>query len=144
MAAADAAGAAAAVADPLLAAVHEGGDNWSVGQKQLLCLARAILKPNCKVVVLDEATANIDAKTDGVVQRTMRQAFATCTTITVAHRVGTVLDSDAILVLEDGRVAEFGAPELLLRRNGGQGPFARMVAKQQESEAAPGAAETQS
>ena len=87
----------------------------------------------CKLVVLDEATANIDARTDGLIQAVLRKAFADCTTITVAHRVGTVADSDAILVLADGRVAEFGPPAVLLQRHDGQ--FARMVAKQQEMEA---------
>lgn len=95
----------------------EGGNNFSVGQRQLLCLARAIIKQN-KVLVLDEATANIDNKTDEVLQSTIKQKFYECTVLTIAHRLHTVMDSDKILVMDEGRAVEFGHPFELLQRSG--------------------------
>lgn len=97
----------------LSATVNEGGSNFSCGQRQLFCLARALLR-RCKVIVLDEATANIDVETDSAIQRTIRREFGGATVLVVAHRLGTVIDSDLMLVLEHGRVAEFGAPAQLL------------------------------
>jgi ABC-type multidrug transport system fused ATPase/permease subunit len=97
----------------LSATVNEGGSNFSCGQRQLFCLARALLR-RCKVIVLDEATANIDVETDSAIQRTIRREFVGATVLVVAHRLGTVIDSDLMLVLEHGRVAEFGAPAQLL------------------------------
>ncbi|CAF3655959.1 unnamed protein product [Rotaria socialis] len=92
--------------------VSEGGSNLSVGQKQLVCLARAILKMS-KILVIDEATANVDNATDELIQRAIREKFKHCTVLTVAHRLRTVIDSDRILVLGNGAVLEFDTPEIM-------------------------------
>eukprot|EP00741_Cyanophora_paradoxa_P011330 tig00020554_g10943.t1 len=99
------------------AKVAEAGENLSVGQRQLVCVARAVLR-RPKVLVLDEATANIDVETDAVIQRTIRRQFASCTVLTIAHRLNTVMDADRILVLDRGQVAEFDSPAALLARPG--------------------------
>eukprot|EP01116_Phalansterium_solitarium_P010899 TRINITY_DN263_c0_g2_i3.p1 TRINITY_DN263_c0_g2~~TRINITY_DN263_c0_g2_i3.p1 ORF type:complete len:679 (+),score=264.46 TRINITY_DN263_c0_g2_i3:827-2863(+) len=94
--------------------VVEFGENFSVGQKQLLCLARALLKRS-KVLVMDEATAAVDFETDSLIQRTIREQFANTTVLTIAHRVNTIMDYDRILVLDRGLIAEFDAPAVLLK-----------------------------
>ena len=99
--------------------VSEGGKNFSVGEKQLLCLAKALLQKN-KIIILDEATANVDFHTDKLIQETIRSKFHSCTVITVAHRVNTIMDYDRVLVLEGGRVVEFDKPEVLLKNNTGK------------------------
>lgn len=93
--------------------VTENGDNLSVGQKQLMCLARALLIP-AKILVLDEATAAVDVETDTIVQETIRSEFKNRTILTIAHRINTIVDSDRILVLDHGEVAEFDTPQKLL------------------------------
>lgn len=81
--------------------VSDEGENWSMGQRQLFCLGRVLLRRN-KILVLDEATASIDSDTDATVQRIIRQEFSSCTVVTVAHRIPTVIDSDMVMVLSFG------------------------------------------
>ena len=94
-------------------AVSEGGENLSVGQRQLICLARALLR-RTSVLVLDEATAAVDLETDSLIQATIRHQFGQCTVLTIAHRLHTIIDSTRVVVLDSGRVAEFDAPAVLL------------------------------
>ena len=105
--------------------VAYSGSNLSIGQRQLICLARAILRNN-RILILDEATANIDSYTDALIQKTIRTRFADCTVITIAHRLHTVIDSDRIIIMDAGRIVEFGSPHELLRDNP-KGIFSQMV-----------------
>uniref|UniRef100_A0A8C5TE91 ABC-type glutathione-S-conjugate transporter n=1 Tax=Malurus cyaneus samueli TaxID=2593467 RepID=A0A8C5TE91_9PASS len=93
------------------------GENLSTGQKQLVCLARALLR-KAKILVLDEATAAVDLETDLQIQSMLRTQFRDSTVLTIAHRVNTILDCDRILVLENGRIAEFDTPEHLIAQKG--------------------------
>jgi ATP-binding cassette subfamily C (CFTR/MRP) protein 1 len=101
----------------LNAPVAEGGDSLSQGQKQLVCLCRVLLR-DFKVLLLDEATSSVDFQTDQGMQRTIRESFAHCTIITVAHRLNTVIDSDRIITLDAGYVIESGHPHELLTQPG--------------------------
>ncbi|KAK3822282.1 MAG: P-loop containing nucleoside triphosphate hydrolase protein [Linnemannia elongata] len=96
------------------AVVLAKGENLSVGQRQLVCLSRALLA-KCKIVVLDEATASVDMATDVLIQRAIRSDFANATVMTIAHRINTIIDYDRILVMHDGRVAEYDTPQALLQ-----------------------------
>ncbi|KAK0452263.1 P-loop containing nucleoside triphosphate hydrolase protein [Armillaria borealis] len=93
--------------------VSEGGDNFSTGEKQLLCMARAILKRS-KVLVMDEATASVDYATDELIGKTIRQEFSESTILTIAHRLRTVIDYDRVMLLDQGRIVEFDRPKVLL------------------------------
>ncbi|KAL7753161.1 hypothetical protein RI367_001615 [Sorochytrium milnesiophthora] len=97
----------------LQAEVRQGGSNFSVGQRQLLTLASALIRKR-RIVIFDEATSATDAKTDAIVQDVIRREFKDCTVLTIAHRIATIMDSDRILVLDQGQVAEFDAPSVLL------------------------------
>ncbi|KAG0330341.1 hypothetical protein BG000_011734 [Podila horticola] len=105
-----------AQAEGLSAPIDNGGENMSLGQRQLMSLARAMLHKSTRVLCLDEATAAIDIETDNAIQRALRREFTGCTVLTIAHRINTIMDSDKILVLDHGRVAEFDSPKELLQR----------------------------
>ncbi|XP_023246264.1 multidrug resistance-associated protein 4 isoform X2 [Copidosoma floridanum] len=105
--------------------ISRAGADLSAGQRQLLCLVRAVVKNDKnKIVVLDEATANVDPTTDALIQKTIKDTFKDCTVLTIAHRLNTIMDSDRVLVMDAGEVVEFDHPAVLLRRGG---RFAEMV-----------------
>eukprot|EP00727_Mastigamoeba_balamuthi_P001146 m51a1_g11028 putative multidrug resistance-associated protein 5-like (1011) ;mRNA; f:416046-422054 len=104
--------------------VLENGENFSTGQRQLICMARAILR-NARILILDEATASVDMHTDILIQKMLRSFFAGCTVFTIAHRLHTIMDSSRVMVISEGALAEFDAPTALLAREGGL--FAAMV-----------------
>ncbi|XP_078589212.1 ATP-binding cassette sub-family C member 4-like [Branchiostoma floridae x Branchiostoma japonicum] len=118
----------------LEAELAECGTNFSVGQRQLVCLARALLR-RTKILIIDEATANVDPRTDELIQQVIRSRFEHCTVLTIAHRLNTVIDSGRIMVIADGRIVEFGEPYQLLE-SGGSGQFGRLVAELGATEAA--------
>ncbi|XP_054796177.1 ABC transporter C family member 3-like isoform X3 [Prosopis cineraria] len=107
-------------------AVNENGENWSMGQRQLVCLGRVLLKRS-KVLVLDEATASVDTATDNLIQQTLRQHFSDCTVITIAHRITSILDSDMVLLLNQGLIEEYNSPAKLLEDKSSS--FAQLVAE---------------
>ncbi|XP_041115614.1 multidrug resistance-associated protein 4 isoform X1 [Polyodon spathula] len=111
----------------------ESGSNFSVGQRQLVCLARAILRKT-RILIIDEATANVDPRTDELIQKTIREKFEECTVLTIAHRLNTIIDSDRILVLDAGRIHEYDEPYVLLQNN--DSIFYKMVQQTGKAEAA--------
>ncbi|XP_067128842.1 ATP-binding cassette sub-family C member 4-like [Centruroides vittatus] len=96
----------------------EGGRNFSIGERQLICLARTILRQN-KILVMDEATSNIDKSTDNCIQKIIREKFKSCTVLTIAHRLHTIIDSDRVMVMDVGRLQEFDSPYALLKNVNG-------------------------
>ncbi|KAM9835950.1 ATP-binding cassette sub-family C member 4-like [Aulostomus maculatus] len=111
----------------------ESGSNFSVGQRQLVCLARAILRKN-RILIIDEATANVDPRTDELIQKTIRDKFRECTVLTIAHRLNTIIDSDRILVLDAGKIHAYDEPYILLQDP--SGIFFKMVQQTGRQEAA--------
>ncbi|CAK6978679.1 ATP-binding cassette sub-family C member 4-like isoform X1 [Scomber scombrus] len=111
----------------------ESGSNFSVGQRQLVCLARAVLRKN-RILIIDEATANVDPRTDELIQKTIRDKFRECTVLTIAHRLNTIIDSDRILVLDAGRIHAYDEPYTLLQDP--DGIFSKMVQQTGKQEAA--------
>jgi ABC-type multidrug transport system fused ATPase/permease subunit len=103
--------------------VADNGENWSVGQRQLLCLGRVMLKRS-RILFLDEATASVDSQTDAMIQKIIREDFSDCTIISIAHRIPTVMDCDRVLVIDAGKAKEYDSPVRLLER---QSLFAALV-----------------
>lgn len=120
------------ISSPLGMKIKEGGQNLSMGQRQMVAIARAVLRRS-KLVVLDEATAAVDTATDAAIQQAIRQCFCGASTLTIAHRLETIQDSDRILVLEAGHIAEFAPPQELLEKE--HGIFRSMVCEQQTTRA---------
>ncbi|XP_035600972.2 ATP-binding cassette sub-family C member 4-like [Oncorhynchus keta] len=110
----------------------ESGSNFSVGQRQLVCLARAVLRKN-RILIIDEATANVDPRTDELIQKTIREKFRECTVLTIAHRLNTIIDSDRILVLDAGQIHAYDEPHTLLQNH--DGIFFKMVQQTGRQEA---------
>ena len=97
--------------------VGENGANISVGERQLICIARALIRKT-KIIIMDEATANIDYKTESLLKNSIKKGMKHCTVITIAHRIKTIIDYDRILVLDKGEVVEFDTPQNLLNKKG--------------------------
>jgi len=95
--------------------VEMGAEFLSHGQRQLFCLARSLLRKS-KVVILDEVSASVDIQTDSIIQSVIREHFRDCTIISVAHRLNTIVDFDRVVVLDEGRIVECDAPQVLLSR----------------------------
>lgn len=117
----------------LNAQVMEYGENFSQGEKQVMCLARALLRKP-KVLVLDEATASVDWDTDRLIQETVRSRFADSTVLVIAHRLGTIIETHKVMVLEQGTLKEFAPPAQLLQDS--HSYFSKMVEEYGESVAA--------
>ena len=111
--------------------IESNGDNLSSGEKALICICRAVLKKS-KIIILDEATATIDIKTEQIVQSLIDKSFKECTVIVIAHRLQTIKNSDKVLVLADGYKKEFGNPQKLLKDPNSE--FSRLCAKMKKAE----------
>ena len=110
--------------DELNSKVAENGSNWSVGERQILSMARALLKKS-KIVLMDEATSSMSHAIQDSIESTIRSAFAKCTVVTVAHRLETIMDYDRVLVMDNGRIIEDGVPRELARHSNSH--FAALV-----------------
>ncbi|KAG9410946.1 hypothetical protein AC1031_018974 [Aphanomyces cochlioides] len=104
--------------DKLLSVVEENGDNYSVGERQMLCMARALLR-QYRIAILDKATAAIDHELDQYLQRVIREEFASSTVLTIAHRLDTVLDNDRIFVFDQGVIVQCDTPSELIQAGSG-------------------------
>ncbi|GMH40904.1 hypothetical protein BSKO_08808 [Bryopsis sp. KO-2023] len=118
--------------EKLSTTVVDNGSNFSQGQRQLFCLARALLRKS-KILMMDEATASVDVETDALIQNTIRKNMKDATVLTIAHRVNTIMDSDRVLVMDHGHVAEFGVPQELLKME--DGFFSGLVRKSRKGRA---------
>lgn len=98
--------------------IFDNNQNYSAGQRSLICLARVILEKN-KILIQDEATAHLDGATDQFVQQVIREQFADCTVLTIAHRLDGVMESDRVLVMDAGKIVEFDHAHRLLQKNDG-------------------------
>ena len=98
--------------DGLHLSVAESGVNLSAGERQLICIARAMLKKS-RILLIDEATANVDRVTDRMIQQVIAEKFHDCTVLKIAHRLDTVVTSDRILMLQQGQVVYFDVPSHL-------------------------------
>jgi len=114
----------------LQAAVAEYGENLSQGQRQLMCMARAVLL-RARILILDEATSAVDYATDAKIQSMIRNVFSNCTILVIAHRINTIIDSDLILVVGDGKLLESGPPAELLAN--ADSAFSRIAAESQNN-----------
>ena len=97
--------------------IENNGNNISIGEKQLICIARALIKKS-KIILMDEATANIDYKTETFLQNSINESLKDCTVITIAHRIKTIINYDKILVLSNGEIVEYDSPKNLLEKQG--------------------------
>ncbi|XP_043596465.1 multidrug resistance-associated protein 5-like isoform X4 [Bombus pyrosoma] len=114
----------------LNAPIEVGGNNLSVGERQLLCLSRALLR-NAKIIVLDEATAAVDPETEVAVQNTIQNAFSSSTVLTIAHRLKTVISCNRVIVMKNGQIIEFDAPSVLLSNSNSE--FSKMMASTEKN-----------
>ena len=104
--------------DGLDGVIESEGTNFSVGEKQLICITRAMLR-QCKIIIMDEANSSFDYRTDLLIQKSLAKSFEGCTLITVAHKIKTILGYDKICVLNDGEIVETGSPmELISKKEG--------------------------
>ena len=98
--------------------VSEGGLNLSVGERQLICIARAIMRKS-KIIIMDEATSSIDYKTESLIQKSLEKSLKDSTVITIAHRIKTIINYDRIIVLQSGELIEQGSPRQLINSKKG-------------------------
>jgi len=112
---------------PLDISLDEIDSVFSHGEKQLFCLARAMLSPG-RIVILDEATSGVDAATDRLMQKVLREAFQDRTIIVIAHRLNTILDFDRVVVMDAGQLVEVGNPSQLMSKESGR--FRALVEQQ--------------